>query len=134
MVGGNDAKTACAIAVLKDIQSSTSIPYSRLAIGFQSHVSTSSFVSKAALTSTFSTLAALGVEAMITELDISAATDSATERYQAAIWGDYLDVSLALLSGIRVYLRKPISLSRSAYTQATATSLSTGTRATTFHG
>lgn len=92
-IGGNDAKTACSIAVLKDIQSSTSIPYSRLAIGFQSHVSTSSFVSKAVLTSTFSTLAALGAEAMITELDISAATDSATLRYQAAIWGDYLDVS-----------------------------------------
>lgn len=92
-LGGNDAKTACVIAVLKDIQSSTSIPYSKLAIGFQSHVSTSSFTSKAALTSTFSTLAALGVDALITELDISAATDSSTERYQAAIWGDYLDVS-----------------------------------------
>lgn len=92
--GGNDAKTACVIAVLKDIQTNTGIPFSRLAIGFQSHVSTSSFVSKAALASTFSTLAALGVEAMVTELDISAATDSATERYQAAIWGDYLDACL----------------------------------------
>ncbi|KAG8842845.1 hypothetical protein FRB96_004707 [Tulasnella sp. 330] len=92
--GGNDAKTACVIAVLKDVQSSTSIPFSRLAIGFQSHVSTSSFVSKSALQSTFATLAALGVEAMVTELDISAATDSATERYQAAIWGDYLDACL----------------------------------------
>ncbi|KAF8316682.1 glycoside hydrolase [Clavulina sp. PMI_390] len=92
--GGSDAKTACVISVLKDIQSNTGIPYSRLAVGFQSHISTSSFVSKAALTSTFSTLAALGVEAMITELDISAASDSATLRYQAAIWGDYLDACL----------------------------------------
>lgn len=32
---------------------------------------------------------------MITEIDISAATDSATERFQAAIWGDYLDVSIS---------------------------------------
>ncbi|KAF8316680.1 glycoside hydrolase [Clavulina sp. PMI_390] len=92
--GGNDAKTACVINVLKDIQSSTSIPYSRLAVGFQSHISTSNFVAKSTLASTFSTLAALGVEAMITELDISAATDSATLRYQAAIWGDYIDVCL----------------------------------------
>lgn len=54
-------------------------------------------MSKAVLKSTFSQLAALGVQAMVTELDISAATDSSTKRYQAAIWGDYLDVSLHII-------------------------------------
>lgn len=79
--------------VIKDIQSNTSIPFDSLAIGFQSHISITSFVSKAALTSTFASLAELGVEAMITELDIDAgADDTDTLRYQAAIWGDYLDV------------------------------------------
>lgn len=55
-------------------------------------------MSKAALTSTFSTLAALGVEAMVTELDISLSSTTTDElRFQAAIWGDYLDVRSQLL-------------------------------------
>lgn len=85
--------------MLKDLQTATGIPFSRLAIGFQSHISTNSFISKSALSSTFSQLAALGVEAMITELDIAISTaqsDSADLRYQAAIWGDYIDVRLSI--------------------------------------
>ncbi|KAF8966736.1 glycoside hydrolase superfamily [Flammula alnicola] len=93
--GGSDAKTACVLAVLADINANAAIPYNRLAVGFQSHISTSTFVSKAALSSTFSKLAALGATAMITELDISLpSATSANERFQAAIWGDYLDACL----------------------------------------
>lgn len=83
------------------MQTNTGIPFDRLAIGFQSHISTSSFVSKSALATTFSQLAALGVEAMITEMDIAISddeTDSSDERFQAAIWGDYIDVSLNFTS------------------------------------
>ena len=80
--------------MIKDIQTNTNIPFDRLSIGFQSHVQDTYFVSKAALSSTFSTLAALGVDAMITELDISLSSTTSDElRFQAAIWGDYLDVS-----------------------------------------
>ncbi|KAG8842842.1 hypothetical protein FRB96_004704, partial [Tulasnella sp. 330] len=62
--GSTNAKTACVLTVLKDIQANTNIPYNRLAVGFQSHVSTSSFTPKAQLKSSFSDLAALGVNAM----------------------------------------------------------------------
>nr|GAT43893.1 glycoside hydrolase [Mycena chlorophos] len=95
--GGQDAKTACVIAVLESIHTNTSIPYDRLSIGFQSHLtaSTGGFYTKSALASTFSTLAALGVDAMITEMDIEVNADNtANLRYQAAIWGDYLDACL----------------------------------------
>lgn len=98
--GGNDAKTACVLAVLKDVQAETDIPWDRLAIGYQSHITAApgQFVSKSALASTFAQLATLGAEALITELDVklSSAT-SANERYQAAIWGDYLDVCIILI-------------------------------------
>jgi len=91
--GGADAKTACVLAVLADINANAAIPYNRLAVGFQSHISSSSFTSKAALSATFAKLAALGATAMITELDIAIpSASSANERLQAAIWGDYLDV------------------------------------------
>ncbi|KAF7304363.1 Beta-xylanase [Mycena chlorophos] len=76
--GGQDAKT-------------------ELAIGFQSHLTAAvgGFYTKSELATTFSTLAKLGVEAMITEMDIELATNStAFLRYQAAIWGDYLDACL----------------------------------------
>ncbi|KZV77759.1 carbohydrate-binding module family 1 protein [Peniophora sp. CONT] len=95
--GGNDAKTACVLAVLKDVQAETGIPWDRLAVGFQSHITAApgQFTSKSALATTFANLATLGATAMITELDVklSSAT-SANERYQAAIWGDYLDACL----------------------------------------
>lgn len=69
---------------------------------------------------------------MITELDISAATDSATERYQAAIWGDYLDV------GLSIPLRECVLISssclRRACTRATAMSSSTGIPEMICHG
>ncbi|KDR79605.1 hypothetical protein GALMADRAFT_93534 [Galerina marginata CBS 339.88] len=93
--GGSDAKTACVLAVLADINANAAIPYNRLAVGFQSHISTTSFISKSALSATFAKLAALGATAMITELDISLpSATTAYERLQAAIWGDYLDACL----------------------------------------
>jgi len=95
--GGQDAKTACVITLIQSIQQNTSIPYDRLAIGFQSHLgaSTGNFYTKQQLATTFSTLAALGVNAMITEMDIELnANTTAYLRYQAAIWGDYLDACL----------------------------------------
>ena len=90
-VGGPDAKTACNIALLKDIQSHTGIPFDRLALGFQSHINETNFVHKADLTSTFAALADLGVEAMVTE-SISRSTRLATKtcafkpRYGATTW------------------------------------------------
>ncbi|KAJ7620786.1 glycoside hydrolase superfamily [Mycena rosella] len=95
--GGQDAKTACVISLIQNIQQNTDIPYNRLAVGFQSHLtaSTGGFYTKQALATTFSTLASLGVSAMITEMDIELASDSSAYlRYQAAIWGDYLDACL----------------------------------------
>jgi endo-1,4-beta-xylanase len=112
--GPNQAKTACMFPILADIVANAGVPYNRLAVGFQSHVAAApgQFVTKADLTSTFSQLAKLGAQALITEIDVSRAflreralsdthdqvkvsgTDSASERYQAAIWGDYLDACL----------------------------------------
>jgi endo-1,4-beta-xylanase len=79
--GGNDAKTACVLTVLKDVQSNTAIPWNRLAIGYQSHVSASpgGFATKSQLANTFSTLNALGAEAMITELDIKVSSTSSND-------------------------------------------------------
>ncbi|KAJ7783946.1 glycoside hydrolase superfamily [Mycena maculata] len=95
--GGQDAKTACVISLVQSIQQNTSIPYDRLAIGFQSHLmaSTGNFYTKEELATTFSTLAALGVNAMITEMDIEIGqNNTAYLRYQASIWGDYVDACL----------------------------------------
>jgi endo-1,4-beta-xylanase len=95
--GGNDAKTACMFTLLADIVANAHVPYNRLAVGFQSHITAApgGFPSKAALKANFAKLAALGANAMVTELDIKlSSTSSADERYQAAIWGDYLDVSV----------------------------------------
>ncbi|KAJ7491727.1 glycoside hydrolase superfamily [Mycena galericulata] len=95
--GGQDAKTACVISLIQNIQSNTNIPFDRLSVGFQSHLtaSTGGFYTKQALATTFSTLAALGVNAMITEMDIELNADTtAYLRYEAAIWGDYLDACL----------------------------------------
>ena len=92
-IGGPDAKTACNIALLKDIQSHTDVPFDRLALGFQSHINETNFVHKADLTNTFAALADLGVEAMVTEIDITLNSTSDEDlRFQAAIWGDYIDV------------------------------------------
>ncbi|VDC00606.1 unnamed protein product [Peniophora sp. CBMAI 1063] len=93
--GADDAKTACNIALLKDIQKNTNIPSNRLALGFQSHINETTFVSKAQLAKTFAGLAELGVEAMITEIDITLNSSAEEDlRFQAAIWGDYIDVCL----------------------------------------
>ncbi|KZV77340.1 glycoside hydrolase family 10 protein [Peniophora sp. CONT] len=93
--GANNAKTACTIAVLKDIQKNTKVPFDRLAMGFQSHIQETSFVSKADLTNTFASLARIGVESMVTEIDIALTSgDEEDLRMQAAIWGDYLDACL----------------------------------------
>jgi endo-1,4-beta-xylanase len=96
--GGNDAKTACMFAVLADVNANAGVPYNRLAVGFQSHVvaSPGQFVSKAALEANLKKLAGLGANGLITELDVKlSSTSSANERYQAAIFGDYLDVRAA---------------------------------------
>jgi endo-1,4-beta-xylanase len=93
----NAAKTACMFPLLADIVANAGVPYNRLAVGFQSHVTASpgQFVTKTDLANTFLKLAGLGANAMVTELDIKVSgTDSADERYQAAIWGDYLDACL----------------------------------------
>ncbi|KAJ7016259.1 glycoside hydrolase superfamily [Mycena alexandri] len=72
--GGAEAKTACIINLIKRIQANTTIPFNRL-------------VSSLAIP--------LGVSAMITEMDIEVNADTTPNlRYQAAIWGDYLDVCL----------------------------------------
>jgi endo-1,4-beta-xylanase len=96
--GGNDAKTACMFAVLADVNATAGVPYDRLAVGFQSHVTAApgQFVSKAALEANLQKLAALGANGLITELDVKLSSNSsANERYQAAIFGDYLDVGKA---------------------------------------
>ncbi|KAJ6468506.1 glycoside hydrolase superfamily [Mycena vitilis] len=95
--GGNDAKTACMFALLADINTNAAVPYNRLAVGFQSHITAApgQFTAKADLSATFAKLAALGANAMITEMDMKiSGTSSVNERYQAAIWGDYLDACL----------------------------------------
>jgi endo-1,4-beta-xylanase len=93
--GGNDAKTACVLALIDDIVAWAGVPADRLAVGFQSHVTAQPyyFVNKNDLSATFDKLAASGVHAFVTELDIKVNSNStADQRYQAAIWGDYLDV------------------------------------------
>lgn len=68
-------------------------------MGFQSHVQETNFVSKTELKNTFSSLARLGVDALVTEIDIALTSDDEEHlRMQAAIWGDYIDVSFAALS------------------------------------
>jgi GH35 family endo-1,4-beta-xylanase len=93
--GQNNSKTECMFKLLADLNANAGIPYDRLAIGFQSHISAKSggFASKADLMSTFSRLHNLGADGFITEIDIALqANTTADQRYQAAIWGDYLDV------------------------------------------
>ncbi|KAJ7696518.1 glycoside hydrolase superfamily [Mycena rosella] len=94
---GNDAKTACMFALLADINANSAVPYNRLAVGFQSHITAApgQFTAKSDLANTFAKLAALGATGMITEMDVKLSdTSSASERYQAAIWGDYIDACL----------------------------------------
>jgi hypothetical protein len=68
-----------------------------MGVGFQSHVGAQEgyYVPKAQLETTFARLNALGVEALITEMDLwIQANDTINQRYQAAIWGDYVDACL----------------------------------------
>ncbi|EJT98312.1 glycoside hydrolase [Dacryopinax primogenitus] len=95
--GAQDAKTECVFKLIADLNANASIPYNRMAVGFQSHVGAQPgyFVPKAELEITFARLAALGVESMVTEMDLwIQANDTVNQRYQAAIWGDYLDACL----------------------------------------
>ena len=93
------------------MQANTGISFDRLALGFQSHISDTAFTSKAALTQTFSTLAELGAEAMITELDVSlSGTTEENLRFQAAIWGDYLDVRPSLVCFTHRVLKRNIGM------------------------
>jgi hypothetical protein len=131
--GGNDAKTACMFTVLADVNATAGVPYTRLAVAFQSHVTGSpdKFASKAALTANFKKLAALGASGLITELDVKLSSNSsANERYQAAIFGDYLDVGAAFSARAR----PAHALCRPACMRPTAGNSSAGTRVTTCHG
>jgi endo-1,4-beta-xylanase len=95
--GQNNSKTECIFKLLADLNANASIPYSRLGVGFQTHISATpgGFASKADLMSTFARLKTLGSGAFITEIDIKLAANTTSDlRYQAAIWGDYLDVSV----------------------------------------
>jgi endo-1,4-beta-xylanase len=86
-------------ALLADINTNAGVPYNRLAVGFQTHVTAGpgGFPSKAAFKANFAKLAALGTQGMITEVDIKiSGSSTANLRYQAAIWGDYIDVSPAI--------------------------------------
>jgi hypothetical protein len=135
--GGNDAKTACMIQVLQDVNKNAGVPFNRLAVGFQSHVvaAPNQFVAKSALEANLKKLAALGANGLITELDVKlpSGTSSAAERYQAAIYGDYLDVRPDFSMRICAELTL-LPLYRRACTPRTATSSSAGTRATISRG
>jgi endo-1,4-beta-xylanase len=93
--GQNNSKTECLFKLLADINANASVPYDRLGIAFQSHITAkpSGFATKAELNNTFTRLHALGADAFISEIDVAlVANTTADQRYQAAIWGDYLDV------------------------------------------
>jgi len=93
----NNAKTECVFKLITDIHENAGIPYNRMGVGFQSHIGAQPgyFVPKAQLEATFSQLAAMGVDALITEMDMWIPSNTtAALRYQAAIWGDYLDACL----------------------------------------
>jgi endo-1,4-beta-xylanase len=95
--GGNDNKTACVFQLIEYINKNVGVPYDRLAVGFQSHVTARPywFPSKSDLAANFAKLAGMGVDAYITELDIQVISNATVDaRYQAAIWGDYLDTCL----------------------------------------
>ncbi|KZO99283.1 glycoside hydrolase family 10 protein [Calocera viscosa TUFC12733] len=95
--GAQDAKTECVFKLIADLNQNASIPYNRMGVGFQSHVGAQEgyFVPKAELETTFARLAELGVDALVTEMDLwIQANDTINQRYQAAIWGDYLDACL----------------------------------------
>jgi hypothetical protein len=135
--GGNDAKTACMIQVLQDVNENEGVPFNSLAGGFQSHVvaAPNQFVAKSALEAILKKLAALGANGLIAELDVKlpSGTSSAAERYQAAIYGDHLDVRAYFSMRICAELTL-LPLYRPACTPRTATSSSTGTRATISRG
>ncbi|KZV88651.1 glycoside hydrolase [Exidia glandulosa HHB12029] len=100
--GFNDSKTACVVKLIEDIHNTVKIPLNRLAVGFQSHVTAApivdfprSFVPKTDLGATFKRLAGLGVDVLVTEIDIVVQTNTTADaRWQAAIWGDTLDACL----------------------------------------
>jgi endo-1,4-beta-xylanase len=70
--GGTGAKTACLFPLLADVVANASVPYSRLAVAFQSHVSGApgKFVGKTDLAATFAQLDKLGAHGIISELDV----------------------------------------------------------------
>lgn len=92
--GGNNSKTACYYKLSQYLQAQN-VPLS--GIGFQSHVGAkaNNFDSKEALQATFAQFGAIGLDALITEFDVWLQDASyASLRWQAAIYGDYLDACL----------------------------------------
>jgi endo-1,4-beta-xylanase len=122
----NAAKTQCMFPILADIVANAGVPYNRLAVGFQSHVTAAAgqFVGKADLASTFAKLAALGADALVTELDVSRDADgskgrSLTTRYRSR------SAALAVRTSA-TRLPSGVTTSTSACMHPTATSSSTG--------
>ncbi|KZO91787.1 glycoside hydrolase family 10 protein [Calocera viscosa TUFC12733] len=93
----NNSKTECVFKLITDLHENAGIPYSRMGVGHQSHVGAMPgyFVPKDQLETTFQRLADMGVDALITEMDMWIPSNTtAALRYQAAIWGDYIDACL----------------------------------------
>lgn len=92
--GGNNSKTACYYKLAQSLQQNN-VPLG--GVGFQSHVGAKSnnFDSKEDLKQTFAQFGALGLDVLITEFDVWLQDASnQSERWQAAIYGDYLDACL----------------------------------------
>lgn len=92
-------QTACVFELIDDIHKNAGVPYHRLAVRFQSHVTARPyyFPAKADLKANFARLENLSVDAYVTEIDISLVQNSTADaRYLAAIWGDFLDVRTLL--------------------------------------
>jgi endo-1,4-beta-xylanase len=124
--GLNQAKTACMFPILADLVANASIPYNRLAVGFQSHVTATPgwFTTKTDLAATFAKLAALGAQALVTELDVSLCLLALRWRRT-----DARNRSLSAATTLPASATRPLSgvtTSTPACTPPTASSSSTG--------
>jgi GH35 family endo-1,4-beta-xylanase len=119
-------QTTCVFELIDDIHKNAGVPYNRLAVGFQSHVTARPyyFPAKADLKANFKRLENLGVDAYVTEIDISLVQNSTADaRYQAAIWGDFLDVRILLSFFRMVSADRTDWVNRCVFMQGTVTSL-----------
>lgn len=93
-IGGNNSKTECYYNIATYLKNKN---VSFDGIGFQSHVGarTNNFDDKTSLKKTFKRFADLGLDTPITEFDVWIQDNTqASRRWQAAIYGDYLDACL----------------------------------------